>query len=104
VAVGRLAAVLLLLPGVRRHRAGFRDAGPGLAVPAVLTGAGAALALILYLWATRQQMLSVAVVLASLYPAVPTVLGLAVLHEKVTRAQAAGLGGAAVAVVLLSLG
>jgi EamA domain-containing membrane protein RarD len=35
---------------------------------------------------------------------VPTVLGLAVLHEKVTRTQAAGLVGAAAAVVLLSLG
>ncbi|MEW2156515.1 EamA family transporter [Streptomyces sp. NPDC007189] len=105
VAAGRLAAVLLLLPGMRRHPAGIRDAGrPALTVLAVLTGAGAALALILYLWATRQQILSVAVVLASLYPAVPTVLGLAVLHERVTRAQAAGLAGAAAAVVLLSLG
>ncbi|MEU9442629.1 EamA family transporter [Streptomyces sp. NPDC048304] len=102
VAAGRLAAVLLLLPGMRRHAADIRDAGrPALTV---LTGAGAALALILYLWATRQQILSVAVVLASLYPAVPTVLGLAVLHERVTRAQAAGLAGAAAAVVLLSLG
>jgi drug/metabolite transporter (DMT)-like permease len=105
VAAGRLAAVLLLLPGMRRHAAGIRDAGrPALTVLAVLTGAGAALALIPYLWATRQQILSVAVVLASLYPAVPTVLGLAVLHERVTRAQTAGLAGAAAAVVLLSLG
>jgi drug/metabolite transporter (DMT)-like permease len=103
VAAGRVAAVLLLLPGVRRHRADFR-ASAGQLAAAALTGAGAALALSLYLWSTRQQILAVAVVLASLYPAVPTVLGLAVLREKVTRAQAAGLAGAAVAVVLLSLG
>ncbi|MEU0006107.1 hypothetical protein ABZ079_18005 [Streptomyces sp. NPDC006314] len=44
-----------------------------------------------------------AVDLASLYPAVPTIPGLAVLHEKVTRTQGAGLAGAAAAVVLLSL-
>ncbi|CAM5262472.1 hypothetical protein SGLAM104S_08077 [Streptomyces glaucescens] len=49
-------------------------------------------------------MLAVAVVLASLYPAVPTVLGLAVLRERVTRGRAIGLVGSAAAVVLLSLG
>jgi drug/metabolite transporter (DMT)-like permease len=70
----------------------------------VLIGAGAALGLILYLWATRLQMIAAAVVLASLYPAVPTVLGLAVLRERVTRGQAIGLVGPAAAVVLLSLG
>ncbi|MFF1301158.1 hypothetical protein [Streptomyces sp. NPDC058296] len=41
---------------------------------ALLTGVGAALALSLYLLATQQQMLAVAVVLASLYPALPVVL------------------------------
>lgn len=45
-----------------------------------------------------------AVVLASLYPALPTVLGLTPLHERVTSRQAIGLVGAAVAVVLLPLG
>lgn len=103
VAVGRLAAVLLLLPAIWRHRAEFRRSA-GSWGRAVLIGAGAALGLILYLWATRLQILAVAVVLASLYPAVPTALGLAVLREKVTRAQAAGLMGSAAAVVLLGLG
>ncbi|MFH8293169.1 EamA family transporter [Streptomyces sp. NPDC018059] len=103
VAAGRLAAVLLLLPSAVRSAAEFRQPAR-LWGAAVLIGGGAALALILYFWATQQQMLAVAVVLASLYPAVPTVLGLAVLGEKVTRAQATGLVGAAAAVVLLSLG
>jgi drug/metabolite transporter (DMT)-like permease len=103
VAVGRLAAVLLLLPTTWRHRAEFRRSARSWG-RAVLIGAGAALGLILYLWATRLQILAVAVVLASLYPAVPTALGLAVLREKVTRAQAAGLMGSAAAVVLLGLG
>ncbi|GGT33446.1 hypothetical protein GCM10010271_41720 [Streptomyces kurssanovii] len=49
-------------------------------------------------------MLAVAVVLASLYPAIPTVLGLAVLNERVTRWQVTGLVSASAAVVLLTLG
>ncbi|MFD8272192.1 EamA family transporter [Streptomyces flaveolus] len=103
VAAGRVAAVLLLLPATWRHTSEFsRSAGSW--GRAVLIGAGAALGLILYLWATRLQILAVAVVLASLYPAVPTALGLAVLRERVTRAQATGLVGSAAAVILLSLG
>jgi drug/metabolite transporter (DMT)-like permease len=103
VAAGRLAAILLLTPGALRHARHFRQPWPRMG-QALVIGAGAALGLVLYLLATRQQMLAVAVVLASLYPAVPTVLGLAMLHEKVTRTQAAGLLSAAGAVVLLSLG
>ncbi|MFF5720583.1 EamA family transporter [Streptomyces buecherae] len=103
VAVGRLAAVLLLLPATWRHPSEFRRSARSAGL-AVLIGAGAALGLVLYLWATRLQMLAVAVVLASLYPAVPTVLGLAVLREKVTRPRAVGLVGSAAAVVLLGLG
>ncbi|WP_371667673.1 hypothetical protein OG985_08555 [Streptomyces sp. NBC_00289] len=49
-------------------------------------------------------LLAVAVVLASLNPALPVVLGLALLHARVTRRQAAGLLGAAAATVLLTLG
>ncbi|MFK4071729.1 EamA family transporter [Streptomyces sp. NPDC029674] len=103
VAAGRVAAVLLLLPNACRHAAAFRQPAR-LTGLAVLIGAGAALGLILYFWATQQQMLAVAVVLASLYPAVPTALGLAVLGERVTRAQTAGLVGAVAAVILLTLG
>ncbi|MEV1081169.1 EamA family transporter [Streptomyces sp. NPDC050211] len=103
VAAGRVAAVLLLLPGIRRHASEFRRPVRSLGC-AVLIGTGAALGLILYLLAAHQQMLAVAVVLASLYPAVPTALGLAVLHEKVTRTQTSGLLIAGVAIVLLSLG
>ncbi|MFC8200128.1 EamA family transporter [Streptomyces sp. NPDC057298] len=73
-------------------------------VLALVIGAGAALGLALYLWAAHQQMLALAVVLASLYPAIPTVLGLALLHEKVSRQQVAGLLAAAGGVVLLTLG
>ena len=103
VAAGRVAAVCLLLPAVMRPRQGVMLPGR-LTVQALLVGAGAALGLILYLLAAQRQLLAVAMVLASLYPALPVVLGLALLHERVTRRQTAGLLGAAAATVLLTLG
>ncbi|GAA2493365.1 EamA family transporter [Streptomyces longisporus] len=103
VAAGRIAAVLLLLPTATRHRRHLRLPGR-LTAQALLVGAGAALGLILYLLAAQRQLLAVAVVLASLYPALPVVLGLALLHERVTPRQTAGLLGAAAATVLLTLG
>ncbi|MFF4056355.1 EamA family transporter [Streptomyces sp. NPDC001668] len=103
VAAGRVAAVLVLLPAAARHprRLGLP---PVRALQAVLVGAGAALGLILYLLAAQRQLLAVAVVLASLYPALPVILGLALLHERLSRRQVAGLVGAGLATVLLSLG
>ncbi|MCD7438172.1 DMT family transporter [Streptomyces lincolnensis] len=103
VAAGRVAAVLVLLPGAARHPDRLR-VPPRQGLQALLIGAGAALGLVLYLLAAGQQLLAVAVVLASLYPALPVLLGLALLHERVGRRQTAGLLGAAVATVLLSLG
>lgn len=102
VAVGRLAAVLVLLPVVRGLGPPRLAAADQLR--AGLIGGGAALGLVLYLLATRQEMLAVAVTVASLYPAVPVVLGLVVQRETLTRPQVYGLAGALVAVVLLSLG
>ncbi|MBB5936303.1 EamA family transporter [Streptomyces zagrosensis] len=103
VPCGRVAAVAVLLPAAYRHREHFRQP-VGLLAAAAVTGAGAAGGLALYLLAAQQQMLALAVVLASLYPAIPTLLGLSVLHERATRAQAIGLLSAAAATVLLTLG
>ncbi|MGW1750419.1 EamA family transporter [Streptomyces sp. NPDC002092] len=103
MAAGRVAAVLLQLPTTTRRRHQLRLPGR-LTAQALLVGAGAALGLVLYLLAAQRQLLAVAVVLASLYPALPVVLGLALLHERVTRRQTAGLLGAAAATVLLTLG
>lgn len=102
VAVGRVVAVLVLLPvvgGLRPPRLAVADQ-----LRAALIGGGAAVGLVLYLMATRQEMLAVAVAVASLYPAVPVLLGLTVLQERVTRVQVVGLVGALAAVVLLSVG
>jgi drug/metabolite transporter (DMT)-like permease len=56
-----------------------------------------------FLLASREQALSVAVVLTSLYPAVPVLLGLTVLHEHLTRRQLTGLACATATVILVSL-
>ncbi|MFJ7296005.1 hypothetical protein [Streptomyces collinus] len=73
-------------------------------VQAVLIGAGAALGLVLYLPTAQRQLPAVAVGPASLYPVLPVVLDLALLHERISRRQALGLLGAGIAAVLLTLG
>ena len=55
------------------------------------------------LWAVQSGLLSVVSVLVSLYPAVTVALAAAVLREHIHRAQAVGLGLAALAVMLISV-
>jgi drug/metabolite transporter (DMT)-like permease len=101
VVTGRVAAILTILPLVlsARPRLPVR-----IALPAAATGAAAALALVCYLLATRHQLVVVAVVLSSLYPAIPVLLGITVLRERLAGRQIAGLAAAAAAVVLLAVG
>ncbi|MFE7421807.1 EamA family transporter [Rhodococcus sp. NPDC057529] len=102
VAAGRVAAILTIVPllptagGARIRRS--RHTVPAAAA----TGAAAALALIAYLLATREQIAVVAVALSSLYPVVPVLLGVTVLRERLIPKQAAGLLAAASAVALLA--
>jgi drug/metabolite transporter (DMT)-like permease len=96
VVAGRVAAALVVLPAVRRPVTAV--------VPAAACGATAALALTCYLLATWQQMVTVAVVLSSLYPAIPVLLGITLLRERLTGTQTAGLVCAAAAVGLLVAG
>lgn len=102
VASGRVLAVAMLSVVVLRASPG--SASPGDQARAALIGAAAALALSLYLLAAQRDLLSVAVALASLYPAIPVLLGLTVQREKVSPVQSAGLVAAGVAIVLLSVG
>jgi drug/metabolite transporter (DMT)-like permease len=112
VTAGRLTAVITVLPAAlapaRSRRPNAQPRLPGLPLPyaagAAATGLVAALALVLYLLATRQQLLVIAVVLASLYPVIPVLLALTVLRERPTWLQAAGLLGAAAAIGLLTAG
>jgi drug/metabolite transporter (DMT)-like permease len=103
VAAGRAAATLAILPLL--FTAG--DAGCRPTARQVLfaagTGALAATALTLYLAATREELLVVAVVLSSFYPAIPVLLGVTALRERLSWTQTAGLIGAAAAIGLLTL-
>jgi drug/metabolite transporter (DMT)-like permease len=81
--------------------------GPRRGIPAVLAAAAGALAagaLTAYLLAARTEYVAVAVVLSSLYPVVPVIVGLAALGERVRRPQAAGLVGALIAAALVAAG
>lgn len=104
VVAGRVAATLCLLPLVLT--AARATEGPdrrGLLLAAG-PGAIAATALIFYLAATREQLLVVAVVLSSLYPAIPVLLGITALRERLSWKQTLGLVGAAAAIGLLTIG
>ncbi|MVO88498.1 EamA family transporter [Streptomyces sp. p1417] len=101
VAAGRVAAIVVLVPVLLLSSAGFA-ASPRNAAGAALTGMTAALALLFYMLALRQQMVTVTVVLSSFYPAIPVVLGIAVLRERLTTLQAWGVVAAGVAVGLLA--
>ena len=101
LALNRLVAVLSVAPlAVRRERLRMNRR---TAVLAVASGVLGTTAIAAFLLASREQALSVAVVLTSLYPAVTVLLGLTVLHERMTGRQAAGLACAAVTVVLVSV-
>jgi drug/metabolite transporter (DMT)-like permease len=76
-----------------------RKALSGVAV----SGSLGTLAIVLYLWATQRQLMSVATVLSALYPAIPVVLGLVLLSERVNRRQVVGLLCAGAAIGLIAL-
>jgi drug/metabolite transporter (DMT)-like permease len=56
---------------------------------------------LMFLLATGVGQLTVAAILAGLYPAVTVALAAIVLHERIQRVQATGLIAAAAAVVLI---
>lgn len=74
-----------------------------LVLPACAVGALGSIAIVCYLLATTHQLLALVTVLAALYPAVPVVLAMTVLHERLTRHQLVGLALAAATIALVSL-
>ncbi|MFI5613406.1 EamA family transporter [Amycolatopsis sp. NPDC051903] len=97
---GRVAAILTLVPWAAFR--GLRLPAARLTLFAALSGAAAALALLCYLLATRHQLVVIAVVLSSLYPVLPVLLGIFLLRERLRTLQVCGLVTAAAAVVLLT--
>lgn len=75
-----------------------------LVLPALGVGTLGTVALILYALATRTQLLAIAVVLAALYPAIPVLLGLTVLRERISGRQTIGLIAAGAAIALIAIG
>lgn len=111
VAAGRVSAVgvlIVLLVLLARRPTGEHDRSPlqasaGSVVLATAAGMMAAAALAAYAVATRHQLAAIAVVLSSLYPVIPVLLGVTVLHERLSREQTAGLLAAGSATVLLAV-
>jgi len=100
MAANRLASVGVVWAGV--HAAGVASWPPRRHVgTAAWLGLLASLSLALYLLSTRLMPLSVAVVLASLYPLVPVLLGLMVLRERLSAQQWSGVAVAMVAICLI---
>lgn len=101
---GARAASLLVLAAiavVRRASVVPRGAPPALVITAGIGDMGAN---VLFLLASRIGLLSLTGVLLSLYPVTTVLLALLVLRERLVRLQVAGLGAAAVAVVLIATG
>jgi drug/metabolite transporter (DMT)-like permease len=100
VAVGILAITIMrrspAAGGERRGRTWATAAAGG-------AGVLAAVALAAYLSAVRTEFVTVAVVLSSLYPLVPALIGVVVLDERLSRHQMVGLAVALAAAVLIAV-
>ncbi|WBB59777.1 EamA family transporter [Streptomyces sp. WMMC500] len=102
VTVSRAVSVAVVAVAVLGDRAPWvlpRRCAPHVAVAGVL----GTLATVLYLYAARAELMAVATVLASLYPAIPVLLALLVLRERLTLPQSAGLVCAGAAIGLIAL-
>jgi drug/metabolite transporter (DMT)-like permease len=69
----------------------------------VLAGASSVAAALAYYYATHISMLAVAAVLTSLYPGVTVLLARAILRERFSPAQRAGLGLCTLAIIAIAL-
>lgn len=69
---------------------------------AIASGAIGTAAIVSYLLATSRQLLTITPVLASLYPAIPVMLALTVLRERLSARQLTGLIAAAATACLVA--
>ncbi|MGE2722423.1 EamA family transporter [Mycolicibacterium celeriflavum] len=103
ILAARILAALTIAPLGLYSRAELR-LPRRLVLPACAVGAAGSAAIVLYLLATQDQLLALATVLAALYPAIPVVLAMVFLHERLNRAQTVGLTLAGSSIALISLG
>lgn len=104
IVAGRFAASLAILPLTGAAFAGMRRLRLSIVLWAVVIGGTAALALTLYMLAAQLQLVTIAVVLSSLYPVIPVLLGITMLSERLSARQVVGLLAAGAAVCLISVG
>jgi drug/metabolite transporter (DMT)-like permease len=91
VAAGRVAAIITVLPLALSSRKQTRQRlSPLQTIAAMTTGMLAVGALVFYLLSVREQLVVIAVVLSSLYPAIPVLLGITVLRERLNRCRRQG--------------
>jgi len=104
VAAGRIGelAVVVVVAAVLRRSLLPRGTGGRLLLAAAGAGAIDMAANICYVAATRTGMFGLAVVLASLYPGVTVLLARVILGERLRWVQRAGLGLAAIGIVLVA--
>jgi len=102
IVVSRAASVAVILPLALAKGAPL-CVRPGLGFPAAVAGALGSVAIVLYWLATHQQLVAVATVLAALYPAIPVLLALLFLRERLTARQTAGVCAAGAAIALIAL-
>ncbi len=99
--IGELAAVLTAAAVLQRGLR-LRRAGGWLLLAASGAGVIDVVANICYVAATRTGMFGLAVVLASLYPGITVLLARVVLGERLRWVQRAGLGLAAIGILLVA--
>lgn len=100
--VGRAVSSVLVLGAAFAIRGRLGEARPDLKLSSA-AGVLDSLANFAFLLAVREGELAIVAVVTALYPAATLLLARAVLGERVSGPQAAGLGVAAAAVVLLAL-
>lgn len=96
------AAVSVALAAIALRQSWF-PRGRGL-LPVFAFGLLGAAALVCFLLATQLGLLTIVSVIAALYPASTVAMAAVVLHEKISRPQSIGLGLAATAVILVTVG
>ncbi len=104
VAAGRIGEMVIVLIAAAVLRRGLLPRGADSRLLLAAAGAGVidVVANICYVAATRTGMFGLAVVLASLYPGVTVLLARVVLGERLRWVQRAGLGLAAIGILLVA--
>ena len=101
--IGQLTSFPVVIALIAARRVPIRGIG-GAGGLAVAAGALAISANASYLLATREGLLSLVAVIASMYPATTVALATTLDHERLTRPQLVGLGMAVSAVAMVSAG